>query len=140
MQAELKGQRMWPWEEPVEKVLGSGNEVQRVDVKSLWETQECCVARWARRRQDPREPLLRLVLTALEVHLGWGGGGSSRGRASGEDTRSVHRMEPKEGSGYKSPAAVDMGAGSQAESTLPRSREQEGGREKAEWDGPAKDA
>lgn len=26
------------------------------------------------------------------------------------------------------------------ESTLPRSREQEGGREKAEWDGPAKDA
>lgn len=39
MQAELKGQRMWPWEEPVEKALGSGNEVQRVDVKSLWETQ-----------------------------------------------------------------------------------------------------
>lgn len=36
------------------------------------------------------------------------------GQSFGEDTRSVHRMEPKEGSGNKSPAAVDTEARSQA--------------------------
>jgi len=90
------------------------------------------------RPAGPREPLLRLVLTALEgAHLGWGGGDRA-GQRFGEDTRSVHRMEPKEGSGYKSPAAVDTKPEANQDSTLSRSREQEEGRKEAEQDGQQK--
>lgn len=74
MQAELKGQRMWPWEEPVEKALGSGNEVQRVDVKSLWETQS---AVW---RGGPGEASGTLGAIAEAGALGSRGGTSGVGR------------------------------------------------------------
>lgn len=105
--------------------------------EEFMENPESRVGRRARRAAGTWEPLPRLMLTALEgVRLGWG---DKAGRRFGEDTRSGHGMEPKEGSGYKSPAAVDTEAGRQpAEHT---SQEQgEGGREGAERDSPAEAA
>ena len=103
--------------------------------EEFMENPESCVGRRARRAAGTWEPLPRLMLTALEgVHLGWGWGDRA-GRRFGEDTQSGRGMEPKEGSGHKSPAAVDTEAGRQpAEHT---SQEQgAGGREGAERDSP----
>lgn len=73
--------------------------------EEFMENPESRVGRRARRAAGSWEPLPRLMLTALEgVRLGWG---DKAGRRFGEDTRSGHGMEAKEGSGYKSPAAAE---------------------------------
>ena len=97
--------------------------------EEFMENPESCAGRRARRAAGIWEPLPRLMLTALEgVHLGWGWGDRA-GRRFGEDTRSGRGMEPKEGSGHKSPAAVDTEAGRQPAEHTSQKQGAGGGRE-----------
>lgn len=130
---------MWPWEEPVEKALGSPGErgVTKGRCEEFVEETQSAVWLGGPGEASRTRALLRLVLTALESHLGWGGEGQSRAELRGRYTVST-QDGAKGGSGYKRVQLQwTWELEAKQESTLPRSREQEGG-EKAEWDGPAR--
>ena len=141
MQAELKGQRTWPREEPVEKAPGSGNEVQSVDVKSLRKTQS---AVWG---DGPGEASGTPGAIAEAGAHGSRGGTSGVGRGEikqGRDSGKTHGQytgwSQRRGVATRVQLQWTRKPEANQDSTLSRSREQEEGRKEAEQDGPAKAA
>lgn len=140
MQAELKGQRMWPWEEPVEKALGC-DPGTKGRCEEFVGNPECCVARWARRGAS-RTPGAIAEAGAHGsregAHLGWGGEGQSKAELKGK-IRSVTQDGAKGGEWLQESSCSGHGSWKPSRKLHFPGAGAEGGREKAEWD-PAKDA